>query len=424
MSEVRSIKMTPVLKGAAVIVVIAAGFLSWFTINRALGAMVAANTTSKEIADIGIGLAPDNAWTHFAAGVMLDKTFLPEDLVRSQEEFEKAVSLSPHDYRLWLELARSYEKNGNSEKAETAFRKTLELAPNYAQVQWTVGNFLLRQDKNDEAFELIRAAASKDFNLAASASAVAWNIYDGDLPRIRGYFGDSLNLRGGLAVFLAGQGKIDEAMEVWSTIPKEAMGGQLAPLGDALVKKLIDAKRYLLIVKFQELQNLNPPKPGEITNGGFEGAIYISGGGIFDWQFTDGEDVQIGVDPSQVRDGAKSTALMMILDSDGRSFRTVSQTVPVEPGVKYQFNVAYKSNIEYRPTMRWEIVNTVDSAIIGGTAALSEKTDWTSATAEFTVPDKTEGVLIRLVRLGCDSIICPLTGRVWFDDISLTPLKK
>lgn len=412
-------KMSAPMKAAMVVAVIAIAYLSWFTINRALGVMVAAKAPNKELADIGVSLAPESAWTHFAAGVMLERTFLPEDLVRSKQEFEKAVALSPNDFRLWLELARSYEKNDEPAKAEEAFRRTLELAPNYSRVQWTVGNFLLRQDKNEEAFELIRRAASKDPALAASASAVALNLFDGDLPRVRGYFADSVNLRGGLAVFLASQNKIDDAVEVWTSLPKDAMSGPLAPLGEQLIKKLIDNRKYLSIIKMMAAQDLNPPSPGEVTNGSFEETIYQTGGGIFDWQFAGADGMQIGVDPSQTRDGKAETALALVFSSDGKAFGTVSQTVPVEPGRKYLLSFFYKSDLQYRYTMRWQVVNTVDSSVIASTEAISMKTDWVPVSMEFSVPDGVEGVTIRLVRVDCDSIICPIAGKVWFDGISI-----
>lgn len=422
MSEYGSIRAGMAVKTAAVAVVLSVGFLSWSTINRALGVMVGANANSKEIAEIGTGLAPGSAWAHFASGVMLERTFLPDDLVRSRQEFEKAVSLSPHDYRIWLGLAGSCEKNGDGDAAETAFRKSLELAPNYAQVQWTVGNFLLRRGKSDEAFELIRSAASKDSALASSASSVAWSLYDGDVELIKRYFGDSVNLKAGLAAFLAGQGRFDDAVGVWATIPEEAMNDKLSPLGDALLAKLIEAKRYLLAARYMEMNGGNPPKTGEVTNGGFEDPVAMAKGGVFEWQFADAPDIQIGVDPSQTRDGRKETALALVFGSDGRSFRQLSQTIPVSPGdAAYEFSVKYRSDLSYRSTMRWEILDAADSRILGYTDAIAEKSDWVTLRTRVQAPH-TEGITIRLVRAGCDSITCPISGRVWFDDVTLQKL--
>lgn len=424
MSDYGSIKINFVVKVVAVGVVLLTFFLSWSTINRALGVMVAANATSKEIAEVGTLLAPDSAWAHFALATLLEKTFLPDDLVRSRQEFEKAVELSPSDYRLWMGLGGSLEKSGDGDRAEVAFRNALGLASNYSQVQWTVGNFFLRRDKNDEAFELIRSAASKDPSLAASASSVAWNLYDGDLALIKKYFGDSTNLKGGLAVFLAGQGKLDEAMDVWAGVPQDAMKDKLAPLGESLLAKLKEAKRYLLIVKFLELQGIKTPKDGMVTNGSFEDPIVMTNGGIFDWQFTDAPDIQIGVDPSQMHDGRKETALAMVFKSDGRSFREVSQTVPVEfSNWSAAFSLKYKSDLDYPSTMRWEVVDTRDSKVIASTEPIKGKSDWTTLRTTVFMPD-TEGVVIRLVRVPCGSPICPISGRVWFDDVSLVPFPK
>ena len=40
--------------------------------------------------------------------------------------------------------------------------------------------------------------------------------------------------------------------------------------------------------------------------------------------------------------------------------------------------------------------------------------------AQFTPPAGSDGVIVRLVRDGCSSPVCPASGRVWFDDLSIS----
>ena len=101
--------------------------------------------------------AANDPKAHLLAGVFYEKTFDVSDLDRSLAEYERAAALDPADYNLWLAVAEARDRIGDADGAGTAFSKALELAPNYADVQWAYGNFLLRQGRGDEAFPLDRA---------------------------------------------------------------------------------------------------------------------------------------------------------------------------------------------------------------------------------------------------------------------------
>jgi tetratricopeptide (TPR) repeat protein len=406
-------------KAGLVLLVLAMAATSWFAVRRTLGVTVAANATSKEIADIAIELAPDSPLAHFAAGMLLDKTFMPDDAERSQVELETAVSLSPADFRLWVELARSYEKNGQEEKAERAFRRALELAPNYSRVQWAVGNYMLRNGRSEDAFALISEAADREFALADAAAAVAWNIYAGDLSVIETYFAGSENLRAGLVAHLAGQGRFDDAIRIWSALPADSRTGRFGRTHETVVRKLLDTKRYLRVLDMYELAGRGGRVPGTVDNGDFEGEIKLVDTEPFAWRFGEGSDAQIGIDDQQVRGGIRQRTLTILFNSDGRNFRGLAQLIPASPERRYEFSVYYRSDIKNRATMRWEVVNTTDSSVLAATDPVTETGDWTRQTAAFTVPAGSEGVEVRLVRTGCLSTICPIAGKVWFDDVSL-----
>ena len=48
--------------------------------------------------------------------------------------------------------------------------------------------------------------------------------------------------------------------------------------------------------------------------------------------------------------------------------------------------------------------------------------DWQQATLEFSTGAKTEGVVVRVERPSCDSPLCPVFGKVWYDDFNLQRL--
>src|SRR5262245_36770735 len=116
----------------AILLVIAV--LHWYVAKWAFANMVSLRADRTEIADIAVGLAPDDPQTHYAAAVLYDKTFLPQDQARSLSEYEMAVSRAPENYLLWLEYGKALARGGDAEKAEAALRRAEKLAPNYSVV--------------------------------------------------------------------------------------------------------------------------------------------------------------------------------------------------------------------------------------------------------------------------------------------------
>ncbi|MGI8668982.1 MAG: tetratricopeptide repeat protein, partial [Aridibacter sp.] len=148
-----------ILLGAAVLIVAVAAvyIFSWMFADS-----ISKNAQDIDMAEFAVGLAPHNPQAHYAIAVLRENSFIPEDVPKSLGEYEKATSLSPNDYRLWLALGKARESSGDVKGAELALQRAIELAPNYAQVQWSYGNILLRQGKTKEAFVQIGKAVEED----------------------------------------------------------------------------------------------------------------------------------------------------------------------------------------------------------------------------------------------------------------------
>ncbi len=387
----------------------------WFFANT-----IAARAIYKEIADFSVNLAPNDPQTHFASAVLHEKTFLPEDLPKSLAEYEQAVALSPSDYRLWFELGKARERNGDPPEAEKALRKALALAPNYSQVQWALGNFLLRQGKSEEAFAEIRKAAETDKTFANPAVASAWQLFQGDTARIKSYVGDSANLKAAFALVLAKEKRFDESFEVWNSLSEAARKSDFKANGDEIYQMMIEAKKYRAALQIYSNNTDSDDKKialGRVTNGGFE-ADNPKTPGVFEWQIAEGVEPQIGIDNTQ-KHGGNISLKLIFNSSDGKALRTVSQTVVVEAHKKYVFETFYKSELKTSATVKWELVDAADNKVLASTETVSANADWTSLKAEFVVPETTEAVTIRLVRATCNTTLCPISGKLWFDDFSL-----
>ena len=393
-------------------------FANWFFANT-----IASRSVYKEIAELSVGMSPSDPQTHFASAILHEKTFLPADLPKSLAEFEQTAALSPSDYRLWFELGRARERAGDTDGAEKALRRALMLAPNYSQVQWTLGNFLLRQGNEQEAFTYIRKAAESDKTFAAPALASAWLLFEGDAARIKDYVGESVNLKAAFAALLAKEKRFEEALDVWLTLPETARRNDFKANGDEIYQKMIEARKYRSAVRiFSDIAESEEKKLniGRITNGGFEANIDPQNPGVFEWRIGDGVEPQVLIDKAQRRSGEIS--LVIVLNNkDGKAFRGISQTVAVEANKKYVFETFYQSDLKTTATFRWEIVDSADNnKVLAATEAIAPVADWTSLKTEFAVPETTEAVLIRLKRVACGATLCPISGKLWFDDFSLT----
>ena len=185
---------------------------------------------------------------------------------------------------------------------------------------------------------------------------------------------------------------------------------------------MIAAKKYRDALRIQksiaEKSDAENYELGKIFNGGFEMEVKREQAKLFDWQIADGNQPQIGFDDAQRHSGNRS--LVMIFNSaDGKDFRQIAQIVAIESSRKYNFEMYYKSELKTAATFRWEIVDEADGKILAATDAVSVNADWTNIKTEFSVPATAQAVIVRLARESCKSIICPITGKVWFDDFSL-----
>lgn len=381
------------------------------------GYTAARNADMPEAAELAISLGPDDPQTHYSAAVLFEKTFVPEDQKRSLAEYEAAVTLSPNNYLLWLEFGKARERSGDQMGAEAALRKALELAPNYSLVQWALGNALLRGGKTEEAFTEIRKAVAGDAAYTNSAAGIAWQLLGGDMVAVRSAIGDSARLNAAISTLLAGQKRFDESFEIWNSLPAAEKNTTLKELGDALYKQMIEAKKFRFALAIaSQADTLEGPEYA-IANGGFENDLNPKSSGIFEWQIADGANPRIGPNRDQKHYGEYS--LLVSFGKSGREFRTITQTIAVEPGRAYELELFYRADLKTSAVFKWEIADTVDGKAIAATAPLANAGEWAKISAKFTVPAGTDGVIIRLVRENCETSACSVTGNFWFDDFRL-----
>ena len=388
-------------------------FVRWCAANA-----MAQNTNVLEVSDWAISLAPHDPQTHYTAAVLREKTFVPADSVRSLDEYERTAALAPDDFRTWLALGRAREHAGDAAGAERALRRALEAAPHYSEVKWILGNTLLRQGKRDEAFAEMRGAAEGDpARYANPTAAIVWQLFDGDSAQVKRFLGDSAVFKAPLMNRLTGEKRFAEAAEIWASLNDEQKKTAFLDNGIQLFTNALEVGKYRDALSIWEQTNAEDFDAEKIYNGGFEADVKAADASVFDWRIDAGVQPQISLDDAQKHGGARS--LVAVFNSPtGREFRGVSQAIVVEPGKKYAFEMFYKSELKTTATLLWQVA-APDGKVLAATPAIAPVAGWTNLRIEFTVPDKVDAIYIRPVRETCRSTLCPISGRVWFDDFSL-----
>ena len=403
----------------AVVVVV----VMWFGVKWNFANALSTRAEFKEVAELAVSLAPSDPQTRFAAAAIFRKTFSIEDQDRSLAEYEQVATLAPHNFISWLELGNARERNGDSQGAELALKKALDLAPNYADVKWAYGNALVRAGKIDEGFSFISSAATSNPLFCSPAVVAAMELFDGDIARVREKIAETPAANTALAAYLVRQKRYDEALAIWGRVPAAA-AAQMKDGGSAVGAAFRKANQFRAAAKvFGDLYPPETERPdaGRIFDGGFESGVKLTGAPDFEWQIPAGAEPQIAISKTQKHGGA-SSLLIAFNSTQASDFRSVGQLTSVDPGGVYEFEFYYRSDLKTTSTVRWEIVSPIDSTVIAVSEPVAPSSDWSAVKTKFTMPASLDGIVVRLVRNRCPSTVCPINGSLWLDDVSIRKL--
>ncbi|MFV0389605.1 MAG: carbohydrate binding domain-containing protein [Pyrinomonadaceae bacterium] len=406
------------------VAVLLALFLNGVAVKWFFGNSISTQAQTIEVANVAEVLSPKDPQTHFALSVLLQRSFIPSDEPKSLHELEIAAALSPWDFQIWLDLGQARERNGDVAGMFKAFEQAQKLAPNNSEVMWTLGNALIRQQKTNEAFVQIKRVVEIDPTYAGAAANLAWALYDGDLAKVRSIVGNSHAVNSALATSLARSKDYEAAFELWKSIPPELARDSLRKDSELLEQTFQNALEYqkaLQILAVLANEGERTFKFGEITNGGFEEDVKTDKAEVFEWNLDTGVQPIINVDEAVKHSGSRS--LLLVFSSTKRDeFRIVKQNIGVAGGKSYTLSFFYKSELDSDNTVEWEVVdlNASGVPVLANSKPLAAKTDWQKVDVSFDVPEGADAIQIRLSRTGCASDVCPLHGKIWFDDFKLS----
>jgi tetratricopeptide (TPR) repeat protein len=395
---------------------------AWIVARWCIGHTMAERAPDSETARIAARLVPFDPQPYYSLAVRSSREALTtEEIAATLKDYEEAVALSPHDYRLWVELGRAREQAGDPSGGERALKRAVELAPHYAQPRWMLGNLLLRQGRTDEAFEQLKVAGEADPTLRPQIFNLAWHVYDGDIPTVIAKVGSSAGARAQLVQYLLGLRRLDDALQLWNSLSADEKRDQ-REAGEALIRSSFEAKRFRLVLDIHRaLEPESPAAVGRLLNGDFEEDVATYGADLFGWQVAQTSQPQIRLDARVAYSGERS--LRLIFNAPKTiEFRGVSQFIVVEPATRYRLTYFFRTEaLKSASTLITQVVDAGNpDRVLAESAPVPDGTnEWQPVTLDFTTAPQTEAVTVRIVREPCFSAVCPIFGKIWYDKFIL-----
>lgn len=418
----------PIVRIVLILLLLVAAVWSYFAVRWYVGNTLAEYfnpaQNNLQLAEMAVSLAPKDPLTHWRIGQVSQKVLPLDQQAKTIAAYEKAVSLSPNDYRFWMALGTAHEQAGDSVHGEQALRRAVALAPSYAYPRWYLGNLLLRSGRYEEAFKELRLAAEADEELQPQQFNFLWAIYGDDLEALKSAIGESSQTRARFALYLVNQQRHHDGLRVWDTLSADEKKSN-RETADSMVKTLVNARRY-----HDAMKVWNDIAPNEryraelnkIFDGSFEEAINYGPELVFGWQVKNAPQFQVRIDPTRGNGGARSLrlAFQVRTNLDGID---VSQVIPVTPNSEYDFEYYFMTEkLETGSAPMVQIFDATDGALLASSPqAPSGSNAWSRLGMSFKTAGQTEAVTLKIVRVKCsedDTPICPIFGSIWYDDFS------
>src|ERR1700686_677056 len=205
-------------RGALVGVALAmAAYLSYFSVQTAR-ARYYTETQTLQGFERATQIEPDDARNWYLLGRYLQYSFEDANPQRAISSYRKSLEIDPLATATWLELAATFESEGNDVAARNAFLNAKKTYPLSAEVSWRYGNFLLRQGELEPAFAEIRRSVEADPGRAAEAFSRCLSVEpDADVILERVLPAKS-EIYMAVIADLAQDRQIDNVLKVWNRI--------------------------------------------------------------------------------------------------------------------------------------------------------------------------------------------------------------
>ena len=394
----------------------------WFAISWQIGNMFADFTKPTEVnaavvADMAVSMAPGDP-----LAVWLKAVIAQDASSADYAGFENVIRLSPNDYRWWVQMGRAFEQADETEKAELAFKRAIEIAPNYVVPRWQAGNYYLRQGNEKVALENLKKAAEFDEVYREQVFSVVWDFFEEDEKKLESLAKDQKGVYSGLAKFYAGKGKPKKSLESWNKLSESERTAN-ADIAKLVAQALFDKGFFATSVRFRdELGIEKGAGVGKMHNGGFEAQVPNPDGVLFTWKIVKVQGMRVQTNGFKKRSGNRSLEVSFG-GFNKPDINNVYQTIAVKGGARYRLSFWVKTErLAGAALPQIQVINTVDSKPLGSSKAFARgSNDWQLLEFDFEVPEGSEGVSIRTTREFCGEN-CTLSGTFYYDDFEIREL--
>jgi tetratricopeptide (TPR) repeat protein len=415
------------IKMLLIVLLAGAGVWSYFVVRWYLGNTLAEYYNPAEsnldVARRAASMAPADPLTHWRIAQVSQKILPLDQQAQAIAEYEKAASLSPNDYRFWMSLGTAYEQAGEVAKAEENLKRAVTLAPSYAFPRWYLGNLLLRNGRYDEAFSELRLAAEADPELLPQQFSLIWAVFSDDFEALKKAVGESPETRARFALYLLEQKRTEDGLRLWNDMSLEKKKAN-RDSGESIITSLKNEFRFYDALKvWNEITNERyHTEVGRVFDGGFEEALSYGPDTLFGWQVKNAPQMQIGIDPARSHSGERSLRLTFQVRVNLEAIN-VSQLVPVQTQTEYDFECYVRTEkLDSGSTPQVQIIDATNGSVLASSEMAPGGTnDWNRISLSFKVPEKSEAVILKIVRVSCstdETPVCPIFGSVWYDDFS------
>jgi len=377
-----------------------------------------------------IKLDPSNADYHMRLAGLYEYSPVDFQLEKAEEHFRRATSLNPFDPETWLELAAAMEFQGRLGEAGACLRRVDLLAPNLPGYQWPVANFYLLQGDTDEAFRHFRVVLAGTAQYNRNVFASAWKVTDDAGKILQELIPEQLTSEFSYLNFLISQQRLDQAQAVWKRIVagrEDFPPDHSSPYIDSLIGARRPQEAYQVWTDLQKKGLIRyssmPSEKNLISNGDFEDELLNFG---FAWRIAPLEGVYAGLDTSTYHSPGHSF-LIQFPGKQNLMYQNVYQYVRVSPGQSYRLRAFMKTEgITTDSGPRMEVYDAYNAAALDKLSDdFTGSTDgWAPLLLDFAAGPKTELIVVRLTRLPSKKFDNLISGKVWLDDIQLTPTQK
>jgi tetratricopeptide (TPR) repeat protein len=346
----------------------------------------------------------------------------------SVRRLRRAVELSPYSRLYWSRLGSACESLNDSQCADGAWERLLQLCPMVPLYHWDAAQSDLRAKLLDESVAQFRRLLELDPTFAPGTWSSLRAVLGPDVifQKMLASSADS-ELKVSYVDFLSDQEENDAAYRAWKLTAATPRSFPFAPRSSAqrYIERLIDRGRIDEAAEvWQDLERLGivskPRSEGSgnlVFNGGFEQFPLNAG---FDWRWGGLTYLAIDFSAPGAYHGAHCLRIEFTV-SRNNEYEPVCQIVPVLPNHAYQLEAYVRSeNItsDTGPTLR-----VSDTQQPGFRDVVSDTTvgttPWHPVHLYFSTGPKSRAVRLSIWRPRGRTFPTEITGSFWLDAVTL-----